>query len=178
MAVGWLEDGTESSLRRALARYAPHLSDLPIRINPWHAQSNPLWWSSSAVVDERFVVKFAWSEVRATRLWREGTVLERLRNLEPSLPTPELVVLNRDPALVVTRRVPGVPLNWEWASGLSARGTIGVAGQIAAFLVVLHGADIARVIGDLPVVHPTAQADTETLRRRFRTSSTRVERRR
>jgi aminoglycoside phosphotransferase (APT) family kinase protein len=167
MAVGWLEDGTESSLRSALARYAPHLSDLPIRINPRHPQSNPLWWSSSAVVDERFVVKFAWSEVRATRLWREGTVLERLRNLEPSLPTPELVVLNRDPALVVTRRVPGVPLSWEWASGLSARGKIGVAGQIAAFLVVLHGADIARVIGDLPVVHPTAQADTETLRRRL-----------
>ena len=167
MAVGWLEDGTESSLRAAMARCAPHLADLPVRVNAWHAQSNPLWWSASAVVDERFVVKFAWSEVRAIRLWREGRVLERLRTFEPSLPTPELVVLSTDPALVVTRRVTGVPLSWEWASGLSARETTEVARQIAAFLVRLHGVDIASVVGDLPVVHPTAQADTENLRRRF-----------
>ena len=115
MTVGWLDDGTEDSLRAAMAACVPQLADLPIRINAWHAQSNPLWWSSSAVVDERFVVKFAWSEVRAVRLWREGMVLERLGTLEPSLPTPELVVLSRDPALVVTRRVAGVPLSWESA---------------------------------------------------------------
>ena len=104
MAVGWLDDGTDQSLRAALAACAPQLADLPIKINAWHAQSNPLWWSSSAVIDERFVVKFAWSQVRAIRLWREGMVLERLWSLEPFLPTPELVVLSRDPALVVTRR--------------------------------------------------------------------------
>ena len=167
MAVGWLDDGTEQSLRTALAACAPRLADLPIRINAWHAQSNPLWWSSSAIIDERFVVKFAWSQVRAIRLWREGMVLERLWSLEPSLPTPELVVLSREPALVVTRRLAGVPLSWEWASGMSTQETTEVARQIAAFLVRLHGADIAHVLGDLPEVHPTAQADTETLRRRF-----------
>jgi len=167
MAVGWLKDGTEQSLRAALARCAPRLAGLPIRINPRHVQSNPLWWSSSAVVDERFVVKFAWSEVRAIRLWREGVVLQRLRALEPSLPIPELVVLSKDPALVVTRRVAGVPLSWEWASGLTTRETTEVAQQIAAFLVRLHDADIASVVGDLPEVHPTAQADTHSLRERF-----------
>jgi aminoglycoside phosphotransferase (APT) family kinase protein len=167
MAVGWLDDGTERSLRAALAARAPQLADLPIKINAWHAQSNPLWWSSSAVIDERFVVKFAWSEVRAIRLWREGMVLERLWSLEPFLPIPELVVLSKEPALVVTRRVAGVPLSWEWASGMSAQETPEVARQIAAFLMRLHGADIAHVLGDLPEVHPTAQADTETLRRRF-----------
>lgn len=52
-----------------------------------------MWWSSSAVVDHRFVVKFAWSEIRAERLWREGVVLERLRKQEPLLALPELVVL-------------------------------------------------------------------------------------
>jgi aminoglycoside phosphotransferase (APT) family kinase protein len=167
MAVGWLADGTEESLRSAIAMCAPRLGDLPIRINAWHAQSNPLWWSSSAVVDERFIVKFAWSEVRAIRVWREGVVLERLLALEPSLPLPELVVLSKDPALLVTRRVEGSPLSWEWASGLSAGETAQVARQIAAFLVRLHDADIARVLGDLPEVHPTAQADTESLRRRY-----------
>ncbi len=107
MSVGWLQDGTEESLRAAMASCAPQLADLPIRISARHAQSNPLYWSSSAVLDERFVVKFAWSEVRATRLWREGIVLERLRALERALPVPELVVLSRDPALVVTRRIAG-----------------------------------------------------------------------
>ena len=93
---------------------APELADLPIRIKPRHAAPNPLWWSSSAVVDDRFVLKFAWSEIRAVRLWREGVVLERLGKQEPLLALPELVVLSRDPALVVTRRLPGVPLSWEW----------------------------------------------------------------
>jgi aminoglycoside phosphotransferase (APT) family kinase protein len=167
MAIGWLEDGSEESLRAAMAECAPRLAHLPISINAWHAQSNPLWWSSSAVVDERFLVKFAWSEVRAIRLWREGIILERLRALEPSLPTPELIVLSKDPALVVTRRIAGVPLSWDWASGMSAQETTGVARQIAAFLVRLHGADTARVLGDLPEVHPTAQADSGVLRARF-----------
>ncbi len=50
---------------------------------------------------------------------------------------------------------------------MSAQETREVARQIAAFLVRLHGTDIAHVLGDLQEVHPTAQADTETLRRRF-----------
>jgi hypothetical protein len=37
MAVGWLADGTERSLRAAMAACAPQLADLPIRINAWHA---------------------------------------------------------------------------------------------------------------------------------------------
>jgi len=167
MAVGWLKDGSEQSLRAAIATCAPLLVDLPIRINARHAQSNPLYWSSSAVLDERFVVKFAWSEVRAVRLWREGKVLERLGVLEPPMPTPELVVLSRDPALVVTRRVAGDPLSWEWASDLSAQETAAAARQLAAFLVRLHSTDIAHVVGDLPIVRPTAQADTKRLRTRF-----------
>lgn len=76
MSVGWLRDGSEEALRTAMAVCAPHLANLPIRINVRHAQSNPLWWSTSAEVDERFVAKFAGSEVRAIRLWREGVVLD------------------------------------------------------------------------------------------------------
>lgn len=167
MVVSWLEDGTEQSLRAAMITCAPQLADLAIRINARHAQSNPRWWSSSAVVDERFVVKFAWSEVRAIRLWREGMVLERLEAVEPSLPTPEVVVLSEDPVLLVTRRVAGGPLSWEWASGMSPREVTHVAHQIAAFLVRLHGTDVARAVGGLPQVYPTAQADTQRLRGRF-----------
>jgi hypothetical protein len=53
MSVGWLPNGTEEALRAAFAVCAPRLANLPIRINAGHAQSNPLWWSTSAVVDER-----------------------------------------------------------------------------------------------------------------------------
>jgi aminoglycoside phosphotransferase (APT) family kinase protein len=167
MPVGWLRDGSEESLRSALRVCSPELADLPITINPWHAASNPLWWSSSAVIDDRFVVKFAWSEIRAVRLWREGVVLERLRTLEPLLPVPELALLSREPALVVTHRVAGVPLSWEWASTLADVETREVARQLAAFLVRLHRMEPADVVGDLPVVTPTAQADTDSLRGRF-----------
>lgn len=67
----------------------------------------------------------------------------------------------------MTRRLPGVALSWEWASSLGDQETTEVARQIAAFLVRLHGVEPGAVVGDLPVVSPTAQADTESLRRRF-----------
>jgi aminoglycoside phosphotransferase (APT) family kinase protein len=126
-----------------------------------------MWWSASAVLDERFVVKYAWSEVRAVRLWREGAVLERLRLYEPSLPIPELVALTKAPALVVTRLVAGAPLNWEWASRLTLTETDHVAKQLAAFLVRLHDMNGTAVVGDLPPLDPTPQADTGRLRDGF-----------
>ena len=150
-----------------MAACAPELATLPVRINPGHAASNPLWWSSSAVVDGRFVVKFAWSEIRAERVWREGVALQRLRTQEPLLALPEVIVLSREPALLVTRRVEGEPLSWEWAGSLGDAETAQVAGEVAAFLVRLHGVVPGAVVGDLPVVSPTAQADTESLRHRF-----------
>ena len=58
-------------------------------------------------------------------------------------------------------------MSWEWASSLGDGETAQVARQIAAFLVRLHGVPPGAVIDDLPVVLPTAQADTESLRRRF-----------
>lgn len=165
--MAWLEDGGEDSLRSAMAVCVPELAHLPVKMTPSHEASNPLWWSSTAVVAERFIVKFAWSEVRAVRLWREGMLLERLRAYDPALALPEVVALSRSPALLVTRRLTGEPLSWDWASSLAGEKMTEVANKIAAFLVRLHGVDARPVVGDLPAVVPTAQADTETLRRRF-----------
>lgn len=103
-SVGWLADGTEASLRCGLAFGAPELADLPMTINPRYAATDPLWWSSSAVIDGRFVVKFAWSEIRATRLWRDGVVLAPLARRVPPLPVPRaggaepVAGAGRDPA--------------------------------------------------------------------------------
>ncbi len=165
--VGWLPDPTEESLHAALASAAPELAGLPLRLNRRLPSSNQLWWSASAVVDESFVVKFAWSEVRAMRLWREGVILERLSRIAPALPVPEVVALSRQPALVVTRLVPGGPLGGEWAWRLAGDDAEQVAGEIAAFLGGLHEVDPTALQGDLAEVVPTPQADTELLRRRF-----------
>lgn len=118
-------------------------------------------------MDGRFVLKFAWSEVRANSLWREGVILQRLGAQCPSLPVPAPVVLHREPALLATRLVEGAPLRWEWARSLAGAGTARVARQLGGFLGQLHGIDAGTVLDGLPVVEPTPQADTEALRRRF-----------
>ncbi len=105
-------------------------------------------------------MKFAWSEVRAGSLWREGLVLARLGQCRPSLPVPTPVVLHPQPVLLATRLVHGVPLTRDWA-------TVGIANALARFLGQLHAVDHHQVLSGLAVVEPTPQADNETLRRRF-----------
>jgi aminoglycoside phosphotransferase (APT) family kinase protein len=163
-SIGWLADSSEGALRAALATAAPELAGLPIRINPRYTQSNPLYWSATAIIDETFVVKYAWSEVRATRVWREGELLLRLRQRDVSPAVPDVVALSREPALLVTRLVAGEPLSWEWASGLSDPDTEAVADHVARFLSSLHATDATEVLAALPEVQPSAQADTERLR--------------
>lgn len=90
-------------------------------------------------------------------------MLERDIGLE----LPELVVISREPALLVTRIVEGEPLSWEWASGHSDPETEQVGGQLARFLARLHDVAADELLFDLPVVQPTPQADPERLRRRF-----------
>ena len=136
-------------------------------MNLRHPASNPLYWSSSAVVDGRFVVKFAWSDVRATSLWREGLILRRLGGHDPALPVPQPVVLHRQPALLATELVEGMPLHWEWARALAGAGMTAVARQLGDFLGRLHDIDAGKVLAGLPTVVPTPQAGTEALRRRF-----------
>lgn len=165
--VGWLRDGSEGSLRAALGAVVPELAELPLAFKPRQPQSNPSYWSASAVVGDGFVVKYAWSEVRAVRLWREGVVLGRLRAQDALLAIPELVAVSREPALVVTRLVVGEPLSREWASAMTGSETDQVGQDLGRFLARLHDVAAEAMIGDLPVVHPTPQADTERLREDF-----------
>jgi hypothetical protein len=166
-SLTWLPDATAESLQAALGAAAPVLAGLPLRMNPFLPSSNPLWWSATAVVDESFVVKFAWSEARALRLWREGVVLQRLTRMDPALPLPEVVVVSTHPVLVATRLVPGVPLGGQWAWDLAGSEAEEVGGQVGTFLAQLHAMDVAQLEDGLPVVEPSPQADTEALRRRF-----------
>lgn len=166
-SLTWLPDATAESLRAALGAAAPELAGLPLRMNPFLPSSNPLWWSATAVVDESFVVKFAWSEARALRLWREGVVLQRLTRMDPALPLPEVVVVNTHPVLVATRLVPGIPLGGQWAWDLAGPEAQEVGGQVGTFLAQLHATEVVQLVDGLPVVQPSPQADTDVLRRRF-----------
>ena len=165
--VECLPDESEASLRSALAVRAPNLAGLPLRISPHARDPDPLWWSSSAVIDERYVAKYAWSDIRAERLWREGVLIERLHAREPALPIPEVVIVSPAPALVITRFAAGTPLSWEWAGTFSPAETSRVGAQIAEVLARLHAIDPSAILADLPDVRPVPQASTARLREAF-----------
>jgi hypothetical protein len=109
--LSWLADGSEESVRaalRALARALGTARSMLLRERP--ITSNPDYWQGSAVIDDSYLVKFAWSEVPARRLVHEATMLEALRRLKPDLPMPRVEVCSAQPVLLVTRKVPGISL--------------------------------------------------------------------
>ena len=101
----WLAECSATALRDALRAVAPELSDYLITIPEpvAAAQADPLWWSSSAVLDgaapgDRFVAKFAWSRPAAVGLahWEIGTLTALPR--EPGVPfLPEVAASGTEP---------------------------------------------------------------------------------
>jgi hypothetical protein len=108
--VKWLTECSAAALREALQAVAPDLSEYPLTVPGPTGKEDPVWQSGATVVDERFVVKFAWSRPAAFRLVREIGILTTLA-AEPAVPfLPEVVASGLDPLLLVTRRVPGASL--------------------------------------------------------------------
>src|SRR5262245_15537253 len=103
----WLAECSADALGEALRLVAPELSGCPVTVpvpDP-AAQADPLWWSSSTVVEARFIVKFAWSRPAAVRLAREIGIVTALGR-EPKVPfLPRVVASSTDPVLLVTRLV-------------------------------------------------------------------------
>jgi aminoglycoside phosphotransferase (APT) family kinase protein len=167
VGLRWSTGCSELEVRRALAAAMPGLEVGQVTLRPRHPQTDPLYWSSSAFVDDDLVVKFAWSHVRAVRLHREGVLLERLADRAPALRLPEVVALHDDPVVVVTRRVAGEPLSAAAASELRGARLEHVAGELADVLLALHALPATEVLRGLPDVTPTAQSDTDVLRDRY-----------
>jgi aminoglycoside phosphotransferase (APT) family kinase protein len=130
--------------------------------------SNPDFFQGSGFIDNRFVVKFAWSEPAARRIAHEGDVLEVLGSVR-SLPVPDLIAWSRTPAIVVTRLVSGVPLGLDMASKWPAEQRLRVVDDLARFLVVLHDDTTLNALQNAAIhlVRPVPQADTDTLRARL-----------
>ena len=152
----------------------PEFADAELTRHARVVQSNPRWWSGSAIVDGRFVVKFAWSEVCARRLAREARVLQRLHDASLPLPLPEIVATSDDPVLLVTRVVDGDPLTFEWCGAMTSEDIVCVGAELGSWLATLHGTP-PTVIADLPHERPDPQADTAGLRTSYGTFVTDAE---
>jgi aminoglycoside phosphotransferase (APT) family kinase protein len=106
----WLAECSVTALREALQAVAPDLSGYPLTVPGPTAKEDPVWQSGATIVDERFVVKFAWSRPAAHSLLREIGALTAL-TAEPRVPfLPEVVASSTNPLLLITRCVPGTSL--------------------------------------------------------------------
>ena len=166
MPLTWLSDRSVASVRSALREHAPELSNRDIELQTWLEQSDPKWWHGSAIVDRRFLAKFAWSEPAAERVWHEARILDVLgRHITP-LRTPRVVAASDDPALLVTEWIAGEPLTFELVAKMDLQRLTHTAGQLARFLADLHHpdvlADVQRAVG--PLAAPLPQATTRAIR--------------
>jgi hypothetical protein len=102
----WLAECSAVALHEALRAVAPELSGCPVAVPGPVGKEDPLWWSGSVPLGDRFIVKFAWSRPAALRLAREIGVLAALAR-EPKVPfLPEVAASSTDPLLLITKRVP------------------------------------------------------------------------
>jgi Phosphotransferase enzyme family len=132
----WLAECSAAALGEALRAAAPELSGYPVMVpvaDP-AAKGDPVWWSSSAAIGDRFIAKFAWSRPAALRVAREISILTALAR-EPEVPfLPDVVASSTDPLLLITRRVPGASL-FEVVDSIDRDRA---AQQLARFLTALH----------------------------------------
>lgn len=161
----WLAGQSEAELRSALRHAVPGLDTESIVLHPKDGQTDPRWHSGSAVIGDAFVVKFAWSQIAAARIYREGQILLGLHSVAPHLRLPEVVATSSRPALVVTRLVSGAPLTASLIAQLDRAGLDRIAADRAGFLAALHdSAVLAQVRPVAPMAVPEPQADTDSLR--------------
>ncbi|HYW24056.1 MAG TPA: phosphotransferase [Terriglobales bacterium] len=161
--VTWLPERSERALRSALAEVAPAFAAATIELSNRPGSGPPEFRRGSAVLDGSHVVKFAWSEPAARSVVREGGVLGALEGT--GLPLPRLLLAARTPALLLYRRIEGVPLTWERACGMSPPRKRVLARSLAPLLAALHRLAGALEAAGLDLGPPEAQAGCGRLRR-------------
>ena len=107
------------------------------------------------------MLKFAWSEAAARRVWREALVLEALARDAPKLPVPRLAGVSDDPVAFVTRRVAGEPLDFD-PERITPGERDAIAGHLGRFLAALHDVPVLTAVPGL--VTPEPQATTPAIR--------------
>jgi aminoglycoside phosphotransferase (APT) family kinase protein len=172
MHLTWLDEPTLDAVRTALRKVAPDLADATIVPRGLEPTDDPQWCAASAVVDGRFVIKFAWAQPPTRRIWHEAQVLDALRTAAPRLPLPEVVAVSRAPAMLITRRTPALPL-FDVRHLIEPGNQHLVARDLATVLAELHHPDVLRTVSEAigplpdPTTQPATHATTDTLRTRF-----------
>jgi len=157
----WLADCSPGALTEALQAVAPELVEHQIVIRESLGEEDPTWWAASAVIGERFVAKFAWSQPAALRVAHEIGVLTALLS-NPAVPfLPEIVASSTDPVLLVTRRVPGTAL-FDIVDTIDKDHA---GRQLASFLAGMHDPgtlqQVEAMVGELPpALLPPAATNT------------------
>jgi aminoglycoside phosphotransferase (APT) family kinase protein len=164
----WLDEPTVDALRAALRRVAPDLADATIAPRGLEPNDDPRYCTASAVVDGRFMVKFAWAWPAALRICYQAQILDTLRTNTPRLPLPEVTAVSCDPAMLILRWVPAMPF-FEVRHRIGSAERPRVARDLATVLAGLHDPRVLRVVAQAvgPLPEPTAQATTDTIRGRF-----------
>jgi aminoglycoside phosphotransferase (APT) family kinase protein len=127
-----------------------------------------VWCHATAVVDGRWVVKFAWSQAAAESLAREGRLFQALPQVVPDLPLPAVAVVDA-PLLIIYPFVPGTTLTIEHAATLTPKDRRALARALAKVLTTLHAPATFQKLRDLhfELPHPVPQAGTAALRKSF-----------
>ena len=110
MELTWLDEPTVDALRAALRTVAPDLAEATIVPRGLEPSDDPQYCTASAVVDDRFVVKFAWAWLAALRICHQAQILDALRTAGPACRCPRWAV-SRDPVMLDLRWVPATPFS-------------------------------------------------------------------
>lgn len=166
--LGWLGGPTLEALRAGLRTVAPGLAEATIVPRGLEPSDDPQYCKASAVVDGRFVVKFAWACPTALRICHQAQILDALRTAAPRLPLPEVTAVSRDPAMLVLRWVSATPF-FEVRHRIGPATRHRVARDLATVLAQLHDPGVLRAVAEAasPLPKPEAHATTDTLRARF-----------
>lgn len=168
-SLGWLTSPSVEELRWALEQLMPDLAGRSLVLNERVVTRDPRFFQGSAILDEAYIVKFAWSEPPARRIVREGRVLAVLADARGGLAVPALVATATDPALLVTRLVRGAPFGWHGANQVSGERRLRLVEGLAGFLALLHDQATLAAVRDagIGLETPEPQATTCELRTRL-----------
>jgi hypothetical protein len=157
--LSWLGEPTVDARRAGLRTVAPDLAEATIVPRGLEPADDPQYCKASAVVDGRFVVKFAWACPAALRICHQAQILAALRAAAPRLPLPEVAAVSRDPAMLVLRWVPATPF-FEVRDRIGPGTRPGVAMELATVLAQLHGPGVLRAVAEAagPLPKPAAHA--------------------
>ena len=159
----WLPECSPEAVRRGLRVAAPDLAGARIDLRT-RGPLSPRSRRATALLNGKFVLKFAWSQPAAA-LAREARTLQALADLSLSVPRPLLV--SWTPMLFLYRRIEGEPFVWDRLGAQPTAGRRAFAASVAHLLAELHApATLEHVhAAGVALETPLPRVDGDRLRR-------------